>query len=178
MNVQIVRNNEIFLYDAQIHGYDTSIIKALAGTPAISSNKLRLNAAEITTYSFFRNASVQFAMTIPTAPTSGDVREFGFNNPSAGNNARVEFVISGTTVTAVAYDATGTLIASVPITWNSAWTNTETRYRISLTERMAVFAVNDTIVATIEGAMPKVPMFVHLEQDNADNLDLAQIAVY
>lgn len=179
MDVQITRSNEIFLYDVQVHGYDTNIIKALTGTPTVASNKLRLNAAEICTFAFFRNATVEFLLTIPAVPTASDVRAWGLKDANSGNKSRVEFDITGTAFTAKAYDEAGTIIESVTINWSSAWTATETRFKIKLSERNVFFLVGDTIVARIENeAMTKIPLFAHVINSNADNVDLASIAVY
>lgn len=190
VDVQITRNNDIFKYDPAVDNYsDGDIFKKVggAGTPAISSGKLRLNAVEIISMESFKNAALVINMLIPTAPTAGDSRTWGFKSYNDGDLGRCEFVISGVNFTANVYDRAGTLIAAKVINWNAAWTNTAARYRINISESNVFFSVNDVVVARFQDGvgreitagvkLRKLPVEIHINNVNADNVDVTSVAV-
>lgn len=187
-DVQITREGKIFKYSPLVDGYSNGdIFKTLTGTPAISSNLLRLNADEIGSLESFRNASLEIYATIPAVPTAGDVRALGFKSLDNGNLGRCEFEVNDAVFSAVVYDAGGTLIERRTINWSSAWTALPARYRVTTFETGVVFAINDTIVARYDRAedkeiissdkLSKQPLEIHVSNSNADNLDVTSISV-
>jgi len=189
MDVNVINQNTSFVYDPAVVGYETSFIKAISGTPTVSSSKLRLNAAEIATYDFFKFADVLFVMTVPAAPTSGDVRAWGLKVPALGNNARVEFDITGAVFSCKVYDDFGTAIGSTTVVWDATWTAAVVRYRIRFTQDGIKFYVDLNSLTTltcvarfaISGnasqpvTLPTIPQVVHIINSNADNLDVTAI---
>lgn len=162
------------VYDPSIVGYDTTIFKALSGAPAMSGSLLRLNAAEICTYGFWRRLIAEFTLTIPAAPTAGDVRAFGLKAPALGNRGRAEFTITGAVIAAVAYNDAGTLVCNQTITWDVAWNNTPVRFKIDTKVGPAKFYINDTLVATATGKS-SIPTPLHINNANADALDMTAV---
>lgn len=67
MKLQIPTN---LVYDPIRQGYDTNIWKTLSGTPAISSNKLRVSNASILHYGDFLRGFFNICANIPATPTS------------------------------------------------------------------------------------------------------------
>jgi hypothetical protein len=191
MDVNIARANGIWQYVPGITetSYTTgSFWRTISGTPSIASNKLRLTSAEAETMNSFLHSSVELLVNVPVAPTAGDVRAWGFKLDTDGNKGRAEFDITGAVFSAKVYDASGTIIATKVIPWNVAWSAAEARYRISTSERDIVFAIDDTIVARFEAGrnnditedkvMSKKPIAVHLQNGNADNMDVALVSVF
>lgn len=179
MDVKITRSNDIWSFDPQVGGYDETLWKTITGTPAIAGTILRLTSAEIISYQVFKNLSVEFAVTVPTAPATGDSKAWGLKNYSKGNKARAEFDITDAVFTAKVYDESGTVIASKTITWDATWTAAEARYRISISERNVFFAVDDTIVARFEDVnVAKSPVSLHIVNADADNLDVGAVVAY
>jgi len=187
MDTQITRSNEIWFYDPQVDGYsDGDIFKTLSGTPTISSNLLRINAAQIISLSSFRNSNLEFYLTIPTAPVAGDDKTFGFYNINDGNIGRVEFDITEAVFSAIVYDNEGTEIDTKVIDWDTDWTATATVYRISISENNIFFAIGDTIVAKFENGkditagtkLSKRPIAIHVANADADNVDITSITVF
>lgn len=179
MDIIGTRNDEIFLFDPKVFGYDTSIWKTISGVPAIVGNDLSLNAAEINSFAVFRNGSIEFALTIPVAPTAGHARAWGLKVANLGNNGRIEFDITGTVFSAKIYDESGTLLGSYPINWNAAWTAAQVKYRLFYWERNCYFAINNTIVAKFEEvAMSKLPLSLHVNNSVADAMLLSALSVY
>ena len=179
MDVVITRSNDVFLFDAKVSGYDTAVWKTISGTPAVVSNKIQINAAEINSHYAFRNVNLEFLLTIQTAPTAGDERQFGLKSANFGNKSALIFYISGANFSARAYDEAGNLIASYVINWDSNWTNTESRFRISTSERNVFFSINDTIVAKFEDVLlTKLPLSVNILNTNADDLLLSSVSAY
>lgn len=173
------QNNNV-TFDPQIVGYDTTFWKTLSGTdPSISSNKVRINNREIASYSFYaQQGSYEYTLNVPTAPTAADVRSWGLKCPSLGNRGRIEFDVTDTTFSAKVFDDTGTALLNSPIAWSSAWTATDTRFRIDVTEFGIDFFINETNVAKLETSnLPTLPVSLHIKNGNADNLDFTVLAV-
>ena len=185
LDVKIVRRGEIWQYNPAIRDYtDDDVFHAISGTPAIASDKLRLNGDEIITYgTVFQFGSLEFYLTIPAVPTTGDVRQFGFKNN--GDLGKMIFDVTDDVFSAKVYDAAGTIIDTKTIEWDSTWTAAEARFRITWEDRNIIFAVDDVIVATFNAGfdkdiidsdiMNKFPMNGYLKNTNADNLDCSLI---
>jgi len=183
MDATISRMNGILLYDPQFSGYDITFWNTLSGFPTIVSNKLRLNTCEILSFPILRNGDVEFTLTVPTAPTSGDTRTWGLKSPIFGNRGRIEFSISGATFSIVGYDELGTTaFISQTVPWDAGWTNTATRFRVRWSNSEIQFLVNDSVVA--RGAfqvgkltLTSLPLSIHINNGNADNLDVSAVVV-
>ena len=185
MDVNIVRSGQIFQYNPATEGYSANdVFTPLTGTPTISSDKLRLNAAEVLTYDKrFQFGNLEFLLTIPAAPTAGDVRSFGFKNND--NKGMMVFDITGAVFSAKVYDSKGTLIATKTINWDSDWTAAEAQYRIAWNNRNIYFLVDDVFVARFdegfdkdivaEDIMGSQPMGIYINNGNADNVDVSLI---
>lgn len=181
MDNRIVRAGDIFIYDPRTQLYTSgSPITTISGSPAISSSKLRLNAAVIQSQTAMTFGTLELVLNIPTAPTVGDAREFGLYFMNYGNKARMTFQISGTTFGVSVYDSAGTQTSLITCTWNSAWTATDTRFSIYRAERRIIFKANNTILYTLDDAdlLPKYPITFYVSNTNADNLDLAAVSIY
>lgn len=185
MNVQITKSNDIWSYNPLTEGYsEDAVFSAITGTPTISSNKLRLNEDTIITYDkTFKDGSLEMVITVPTAPTTGDVRQFGLKNADGDLKGAMLFDVTDDVFTAKIYDASGTLIASKVINWNADWTADEATFRITWANRQVFFAVRNVIVArfTSNGdiastvQMARHPMYLYLKNVNADNMDVSLI---
>lgn len=186
----LVDQHASFVFDPKVVGYDTSFIKAISGTPTVSSSKLRLNASEISTYAFFKFIDVTFTMLIPAAPTAGDVRAWGLKIPGLGNQARIEFDITDNIFSCKVYDDYGTEILNQVVTWSATWTNAVVRYRIRFGHDGIKFFVdlNSLLTATCVARISMVgneanpvlltiPQMIHVINSNADNVDVSAIIV-
>lgn len=188
MNVQIVRTGDVWGYNPLSEGYtEDAVFSAVAGTPTISSNKLRLNAASIITYDkVFLNGSMEIQMIIPAVPTTGDDREFGLKDTATSTKGAMLFDVTDDVFTAKVYDASGVLVASKVINWNADWTNEEANYRITWTERDVYFVINNVIVARVEGGfdkdivsadiLSKKALHLYIANANSDNMDISLIS--
>lgn len=188
MDVQITRTGGTFLYDAFRDQYDTNIIQDLAGVPVMAANKLLISAADICTYTAGSNANLEMLISIPVAPVAAQSKVFGFKSPATGNRGAMVFDITDDVFTAKVYNLAGTAtLFSYTIPWSAAWTATETKFRISATERLVVFAIEDVIVAqynqpqsaTISAkSLSRCPIPIRVTNVNADNLLIGTLALY
>lgn len=187
MDVQITRPNQNWQYDPSKHGFSSgTFLKTISGTPAISSNKLRLNNSEISTLTAFSEGMFSFTLNIPTAPTAGDSRVFGITSSGNASVPVAVFTISGTTFSASVYDRVGTLVATKVCTWSSAWTAVDSIFSIRITERNVFFSVGTTIVARFDdGAdikqttqLTTAPLYVAIDNNNSDSMDLVLVSVH
>jgi len=182
-DVFIVGDNVNFTYDAQIAQYDTTFWRAVTGTPTFSTPNMRMSSARVGSYSQYRYGDVEFTLTVPVAPTAGQSKRWGFSCPNLGNRGRIEFDITGAVFSVVAYANNGTtVLINQTITWDAAWTATAVRYRILWGREGIQFFINDVKVAfaQIKGnatnpVVPNLPMALHMNNGNADNLDMAAI---
>ena len=178
-DVRIVRSADIFHYDAQVDGYsDGSIFKTISGTPTIASSELSVNAAEIVSLQGFTLGDLEFLLKVPTVPTAGDARRWGYKNVQGGNLGRIEFEILEAVFQAIVYDNDGTVLSTIVIPWNSAWTATEVRYGIKRHLRNVFFTIDGEIVAkATDVALSKRSLGIHVDNDNADAVLISTINV-
>lgn len=200
MDVNNAHNNGNFAYDPAVYGYSAAFWAQVAGAGTAASTgsgitkKIRLNAARIASLVCFRYVSASFWINVPVAPTAGDVRSWGFRIPSLSNLGRVGFDTTDTAFKCVVYDNDGTLLASKTITWDAAWTATETKYKIVWFKNGVRFFIGSTCVfktefggsgatkpayptATPVASTPSLPVMLDINNANADNMDVGVITL-
>lgn len=182
MDTTISRKNQSFLWTGKVSGYDTTIWKPITGTPTLSSDKIRINAAEITTFLALKNGDVEIGITVPTAPTAGDSRFFGIYSPTLSTKGKMLFSVEDDECFVLAHDDDGTEIFKEQIVWDSDWTNAEARYRISWNANQILFSVNGTIVyqtndTVVARLIPSLPNNITIKNANSDNLDVSYLAI-
>lgn len=174
-----------YVYDVVIKQYDTNFWKSVTSLPTISSNLLRFNAAEAASYLQHIFADVEFKMTVPAAPTSGDARYFGFKNPAGTGLGAVYFDITNAVFSLKIYDDFGNLYSKV-LTWSSGYTNTPTLFRIRWEKDGINVLINNVLVASIPqtttgqttGKMPPTgPVSISIKNANSDNMDMTYMRV-
>jgi len=171
-----------YVYDPIVKQYDTTFWKATTGTPAMSGNVLRFNAAAVGSYIQHIYADIEFNLTVPTAPTSGDARHWGLRNPSSDNMGAVYFKIAGAVFTAEVVDSAGNA-TSTTLSWSAGYTATATTYRIRWEADHIFFYINGVIVATVSTAntsknqIPCDALLARIVNGNADNMDLTYMWV-
>ena len=180
------RGNDNLTFDPQVDGYTSGVFfNTVAGTPAVTSNVLRLNTASVYTLARFTvSMDMEFVLTVPTDPTSGDVRKWGLFLPSLGDRGACYFEIAGDKFYVRFFDNAGVELLSQEVAWDSgAWTGNPIAYRIAKTDRGARFYVDGTQVA--QQTMPEttplktvnIPLAVGIKNNNADNLDLTSLTL-
>lgn len=169
-------NDRIFFYyDPQRQGYDTVLWKTISGTPAISGTSLRLNNASVIHYGDIFKGEITINLTIPTAPVAGQDKKFGF--AQLNNGALAYFKVNGAVFTAETANGKGDT-ESTTITWDTAWTNTATEFKVVWIGFEATFFVNGVKLATHRTvSVPKDPMSAYVSNATADNLDIKYIDV-
>src|SRR4029077_11207968 len=95
---------EGYIYDPVVKQYDTTFWKTMTGTPTVSSNKLRYNAAASASYLLHMFADIEFMVNVPVKPTSGDVRQWGLKNQAETARGAIYFDITDTTFSIKAID--------------------------------------------------------------------------
>lgn len=176
-----------YVYDVVIKQFDTTFWKQTTGTSTVSSNKLRNSAAGLASYIQHEFGDVEFALNVPTAPTSGDARHWGLRCPASDNFGAVYFKVANTAFTCEVVDNVGNA-KSTSVTWSSAWTAAETLYRIRWEPDRVQFligvvtagVVSYTVVATINdtsNGVPRIALPLRILNSNADNMDLGYVAV-
>jgi len=161
-------------YDPGTHGFDTSVWKAIGSDPTIFTgaflSSLLFNDTSAVSKVAFGRGVFYFEMKIPTAPTAGDYRAWGLRN--FGTGASAQFIIDGEDFMAYVSDGNGNT-DSDEITWNDAWTNTDTVFRINFTPAGVKFHVGETPVSILNSSgSPKSALHFFVRNDNADDLSL------
>lgn len=160
-------------YDPQRQGYDTALFKTLTGTPAVSSNKLRLNAAGILHYADITKGDITFAVNIPVEPTAGDSRQIGLK--ALNQDVYIYLDITDAVASLTVKSNEGT--TSTAFDWDDTnWSATEIEYRIKWEAGRAELWVNGNKMVTIANAnVPSTPMSLYVNNGNSDNMDIGYI---
>lgn len=162
-----------FYYSPSRQGFDSSTWRTLFGTPSVSSNRLSLVNAGIIHYGDIGRGDASFLFVVPS-PAAGLSKKFGFYQP--GLQAYAWFNISGATFTAEC--SNGTTTTTVVITWQSAWTNASTEFRVKWEAGIATFYVGGIQQAQISDAsVTGKPMSLYITNEGTDNLQLVDINV-
>jgi len=160
-----------FTYDPVAQGYSTTFWRSVTGTPTVSGGLLRFNNQAAQAYGSILKGDVSFVVTVPTAPTASDDREFGL----VAASAHIKFDITGAVFRVQISDGKGNT-ENRTITWQAAWTNTPTRFRIKWEAGRVEFWVGPTKQATIsEDSVPDAPLSLLVRNVNADNMDVTVI---
>ena len=178
-DVRVVRGNDIFHYDAQVDGYSSGdIFKTVSGSPAISSNELSLNAAEIVSLQGVGLGDLEMLIKIPAVPTAGDARRWGFKTVQGGDLGRMEFEILEDVFQVIVHDNDGTALDTIEIPWDGDWTAAEVRYGIKRHLRSVYFTINGEVKAQVtDSNLTKRSLGIHADNDNADALLISTINV-
>lgn len=128
--MEFVTNKVNFYYDPRRQGYDAAAWHTLSGAPAVAGTDLVLNNASALGKADIGRGEVAMSLTIPTAPTAGDVRSWGLAQVNLG--ALAVFRVNGTWFTAEVQDGYGSSKVEA-IAWDSDWTNREIEYRVKYT---------------------------------------------
>lgn len=167
-------------YIPQIHAYSTNFWKTLTGSPAYDAGTVSIfvNAAAIASlYGFSKGGALRMQVKVPTAPTTGDVRRFGWRNPASGEG--VYFDITDEVLTAIAVYKNGNADGS-PITWVAGWTNEYIVYEIVLNGKNAEFYINGSLQTSLPidfDASQFLAMPVYFANEEADNMAIKQVTI-
>lgn len=193
---RLTDQNVNLTYSPAISGFDGNYAVRTTGSvdPTVDgSNRLVLNADGFHTKTFLRYADVEFCVTVPVAPTSGDVRKWGFSNPNLNNRGRMEFDITGAVFSVYCYDEKGNPLdnndgaasGNRVIAWDPAWTNTQVVFRIIWKETGVTFQIGTitggvvTFVTYAKFAIPghtvnahacRMALPLHVQNSNADSM--------
>jgi len=163
------------LFDPIAHTYSTNFWTTVGGSPSITSNKLRINTAEIASkWTFSGTGSFKVKATVPVAPTTSQDKTFGFKSPATGEG--FYFNITGSVFKAFMVDADGTS-SNVTITWDGDWTATATVFELVLKRDSAIVLVDGSELGEFTTNTIKGPMSLYIDNGNADNLDFDYVMV-
>lgn len=182
MDPRTNQSDSSFFISPATHGLDASMLSQVSGAVTIVGGKYRLNVAELISTQQFRFGELEFSMNIPTVPTVGDSRKFGFYGKSIGNRGAVVFGITGAVFAAQVYDKDGNLVFNEAIKWITGWEGAQTRFRIAWKQNSVTFAIissagNYSTTYNANNIQVSLPVFFGVLNTNADNLDLQSISI-
>jgi len=156
------------VYDPIVKGYDTNFWATIAGTPAVASNKLRLNADTIASLAQFRYGRLKMAINVPVAPTSSQDKRFGFYNP--GTDSGIFFDITDAVFT-VQVVLKGSSLYLETGTW--AGHTTEQVFEIEWHKEGVVFLRAGNVVGSFafDDGVDEA-LGIYSSNANADNMDV------
>ncbi len=164
-----------YIYDVVIKQLDSTFWKTTAGSPSIASNKLRVSAAAIASYLLHKFGDYEFAITVPTTPSSGEAKHWGLRSPAEDDIGGAYFEIAGAVFTAVTLDDGGNK-QTTTLTWSS-YQAAETKFRIIWDADRVIFMIDGTIVATHTTRVPSNALPLRLVNVDADNTDTGYFLV-
>lgn len=167
-----------FVYEPSILGYSERFFKTLAGFPVLTSNgNLNLNEVILQTRPKFLGGNLAYNLTVPSAPSGGDDKEFGVREVIGDSEEVAYFQISGSDFRVVSGDQEGNTESST-LDWEASWTSTETRFEIDFQRDGVAFLVNGRKLAVHTSNYPsKRPQPGYIKNNNADNTILHSLVV-
>lgn len=168
-------------YSPIAQGFDAGTWRTLYGDVAVVSNQLQLTKAAIIHYGDILRGDAVFNINIAAPFADGDSK-FGFIQYS--KNAYAYFKIAGTTLTAETSD--GITSYSEVITWEDAWTDIDTEFRIKWESGAVRFYIGGQLLVTIGessllnvpvSVVPNDPMSLFISSDSTDLFLLNYIKV-
>ena len=165
---------EGFIYDMIMRGYDTSFWKTIIGTPVMASNKLRLNAETCASYSQTIKGNIDIPVNVPTAPSAGESKKWGFLNPGDPTKGSIYFEIIGEVFRTVSYDNEGNEEITV-LTFADA--SVEKIYGIEWGDDYIRFLKEGTVVATHSTRVGSLSQAIYLHNADSDNTDFGSIKI-
>jgi hypothetical protein len=155
-----------FYYDPSRQGYDTEAWSLLDGLiPVVNGGYMILSNDSIRHYGDILRGDFVFGMNFATGPATYASKIWGLNQANKGNC--LTFNINGTTFSANSSDGNGNT-NSVVITWQNAWTLTDTEFRIRWEAGLAHFYVGGSLQAVISDiSITGEPMSLYLSNANS-----------
>lgn len=174
-----------YVIDPQVYGLDASIWKTISGTPTVTSNKYRLNAAELVSYSQFRFGEFEFNATVPVAPAASDNRVIGLVGKSLGNRGRIAFVFNTSgECRAQVFDRYGVSLFDELVPFDATWAATATLFRIGWSLNAVRFTISNDDGTNLYSSTYQaeknplsLPMSIQILNGNADNLDISSVLI-
>ena len=176
-------SEDYWFYDPVIYGLDLDVFKIIEGSCTDESGKIRIkndttNDGTVYTTTMFMMGDMKLKLNIPTVPTTGDSRTFGFYSSSEGNQNSAYFFISGEDFSVRTYDAVNATVEETAIEWDSDWTAATAIYEIRWHMDSVRFYINGVQKAVHSLNKPKqVLMPLYIFNNKADNMDLSYIRV-
>ena len=154
-------------YDPVREGYDPSTWRALYGQPVVGSNQLMIREAGMLHYGDILRGDSVISLKIP-APAIGADRKFGFLQFS--KNAYAYFKILNGALTAETSNGTTSTAISTAITWQSAWTDTNTEFRIKWEAGTVTFFIGGAQQTAISDiSVSGDPMSIYLSNNSGSD---------
>lgn len=178
-DVHIVRDGDVLHYDPSVDGYPSTVWSTVSGSPSVNNNDvLVINSAEIVGISGVTLSELTLDLNIPSDPSGGDTRSWGFQSPQDGNEARIEFVIDGDTFKVLGYDEGGNNLFDKKAIWDSAWSGSFNKYKVKVNQGGVYFTVDGNVVAKFTDVnMPETTLVPHINNDNSDDLKLEVMSI-
>lgn len=145
------------IYDFERRPYDVDWWGTLSGVPQRVGSNLEVGGSSTVMSAEFMKGNLEMEITMSANPIAGETKQFGWFAP--GQGAYAYFEVSGTTFQAAAGDGEGHTQTSA-ITWNTAWLDTATLFKIVWDSSGFTFFIDGVRKAKIseEFKMPRVPM--------------------
>lgn len=181
MDVNIVRGDDILQESvADVGSLNTNLWATVTGTPTYSGGVIQLNASAMRSLVGSKNFQSFIEVLIPTAPTAGDDRTWGFKN--AGSKAPgAYFYIEDATFNVKILDDVGATLADVELPWDSDWTNAAVAWGITVFKKEIHFTANGSLVyryqEAVTNSLPDRPLTVYISNANADVMTYAQLSI-
>ena len=170
-DVKLESNYDYFFYDPTIYGCNEDIIRKISGTVDGNNGKIRFIAGSATSTIMAIFGDLRQKVLIPTAPTAGDKRIFGYYSRAYPNRNSAYFYISGTNFYARTYDDDGIVIESTTIVWESDWTNASIDYEIRCRINRVEFWIDGRKMATHSTKVPrKLLLPLYWYNGNSDSM--------
>lgn len=170
-----------FIYDPYLYGFNTAYWKELNGTASAATNKIRVNSVTIVSKHQYLRGKFIFGLTMASAPTVGQNKEFGLKSPGLGSSRNAcYFQILGSTLNAIVIALDGTVTTTAvdsSFVSGTTWT-TKNDFRILWNLSSVQFFINGVRCAEVtdRNLLPdKTTIPVWIANNNIDAEDVSYV---
>lgn len=175
-DVNVIRgDNTLQESVSAVQELNTNLWATITGTPTYSSGVIQLDQAAMRSLVGAKNFAGFLQVLIPAAPTTSDVREWGFKN--AGNGPAAHFYVTDEDFGVKVLDDYGTELADVVCPWNSAWTDAAVVWGITTFQNEIHFTANGSLVHRYMGEVPDRPMTIYFNNENNDVMEYSEMSI-
>jgi hypothetical protein len=176
-DVNIVRGDNILQESiSAVKTFNTNLWSAIIGTPAYNAGVIDIDQASMRTLVGAKNFAGFIEILIPTAPTTGDAREWGFKN-AGDNSPGAYFYIDGEEFGVVVLDDFGAELVSAICKWNSDWTDASVVWGVTTFKTEIHFTVNGSLLYRYMGSVPERPLTVFISNTNNDVMEYSELSI-
>lgn len=176
----LVKDHTSLNYDARTLGYDAGFWRTIFGTPVTSLDGFSLTSSGALSYAFGHYGVYELNIN-SVAPAIGVNAFWGLAAGSSSSSDWILFFIDSAFEVSLKFNGTTT---TKTLTWDPAWTSTETRFKIKWFPDSVICFANDVIIAEFKqssplvSSIPQKPLGLIVRETGGGTLEVSKAFMY